>query len=60
MINIKLNPNKVIVTKTADIGPGLKEHNITWHVSKIGDPEFNYTFRFKSDVEKLLNKKVII
>ena len=30
MIKVKLNPNKVIVSKVADIGPKGKEYNVTY------------------------------
>ena len=56
MIKIKLNPNKVIVSKIADIGAGGKEYNIRWNVSKIGDPSFNYTVKFYADVLKKLDE----
>lgn len=54
MIKVKLNPNKVIVSKVADIGPKGKEYNVRWNVSKVGDPNYNYTVRFKSDIKKLI------
>ena len=57
MIKIKLNPNKVIVSRVADIGPKGKEYNVRWNVSKVGDPNYNYTVRFKSDIKKLIKQK---
>tara|TARA_R110002020_G_scaffold382056_1_gene592898 strand:+ start:46 stop:357 length:312 start_codon:yes stop_codon:yes gene_type:complete len=55
-IKVKLNPNKVIVSKIADIGAGGKEYNIRYNVSKVGDPNFNYTVKFLSDVHKKLDE----